>query len=74
MFDVDNSKRSNTAALGVPVCSARHHWSPPLLIVPPVALAPLFFSDFFHFQESFMYFPHLLTVLSQWLCVGSEFQ
>lgn len=64
-FDVDDGNRSSTAALGVPACSSRHRWSPPLLIIPPIALAPLVLSNFFFIFKSlscvFLTSSHLLV-------------
>jgi len=52
------------ATLQLLVCQSSHHrWSPPLLIAPPVALAPLVFSNFVVFKDPSCVFPsssHLL--------------
>lgn len=46
------------ATLQLLVCQSSHHrWSPPLLIIPPVDLAPLIFSNFVIFKGPSCIFP-----------------
>lgn len=46
------------ATLQMLVCqSSRHRWSPTLLIIPPVAVAPLIFSSFVIFKGPLCIFP-----------------
>lgn len=63
------------ATLQILVCPSSHHrWSPPLLIIPPGALAPLIFSSFAIFKGSSCIFPSSSHPSSQQLCAGSVFQ